>query len=133
MDFGQLVTLHKLIGCEPNIVARVTNTMTMFVMVSANLGVALVPAPLVSVGLPHLKFLKVTRCNDSRQMSLAQQSFYLNADHHAFDFRQVGSTPSAGYLWQITVAILQEGEIEAAGAEGLICCVCCHSESSHRP
>ena len=92
-DFGQLVMLHKLIGCEPNIVARVTNTMTMFTMVSANLGVALVPAPLLSVGLPHLNFLRVTRCREMTTLLLLTRKDEVGRAVHAYRKMSVSRSP----------------------------------------
>ena len=93
MDHGQLVTLHKLIGCEPNVVARVTNTMTMFSLVSANLGVALVPAPLAELGMPNLEFIKVTRCKDSTTLILLSRKEEVGGAVGAF--RKIATRRSA--------------------------------------
>lgn len=63
MDEGQLTVLRHVLGCEPRVVYRVANTLSVLALAAAGLGVTLVPAPLSKVAVPNVVYKTIA---DSR-------------------------------------------------------------------
>jgi DNA-binding transcriptional LysR family regulator len=59
-EIAQLDLLRHILGKEPKISHSVGNTLTVLTMVSAGLGLGLVPAPLTTVALPGLEYRSLT-------------------------------------------------------------------------
>lgn len=59
-DTGYFSTLWRLIGSEPRIAHRFTNTLTGLAMAAAGVGLALAPAPLTAVEMPNLVFREIS-------------------------------------------------------------------------
>ncbi len=59
-DAGHFSTLWRLIGSEPRIAHRFTNTLTGLAMAAAGVGLALAPAPLMAVNMPNLVFREIS-------------------------------------------------------------------------
>ena len=70
MDVGQLMTLRLLLGREPQIEHRVTGTLTVMSLVAADLGIALVPAPLSTVGVPNVVYREISNFDQAMTLIL---------------------------------------------------------------
>jgi DNA-binding transcriptional LysR family regulator len=59
-DAGLATVLRELLGCEPNIVHRAANTLTVLALAAAGLGIALIPAPLETLTVPNIVYRRLT-------------------------------------------------------------------------
>jgi DNA-binding transcriptional LysR family regulator len=59
-DEGQLAMLHHVLGREPRIAHKVSNTLSVLALAAAGLGLALVPASLSKVTVPNIVYKRLT-------------------------------------------------------------------------
>ena len=69
-DAGLASVLRELLGCEPNIVHRAANTLTVLALAAAGLGIALIPAPLETLTVPNIAYRRLSGCRLSSRLLL---------------------------------------------------------------
>lgn len=58
-DEGPLPKLRELMGQEPNVAYRVTNTLSVIALTSSGIAISLVPEPLTKLKIPNVVFRKI--------------------------------------------------------------------------